>query len=183
MGAKYSEIPQNLQDFINEQKVFFVATAANKSRINLSPKDTNSLKILNKNRVIWLNLTGSGNETAAHLQSDERMTLMFCSFSGKPMILRLYGNASVLHKNDKNWQSLYQLFPPNIGARQILDLQVDLVQTSCGMGVPLFTYQGQRQQLDNWAEKKGQSGIKQYWQDKNSISLDGVATHIKDKNL
>lgn len=183
MGSKYKEIPENLQVFINAQKLFFVATVSEKNRINLSPKGSDSLRLLSKNRVAWLNLTGSGNETAIHIEQDGRMTIMFCAFEGNPMILRLYGKAIVIHKNDEAWDSLYSLFPPNVGARQIFDLQVDLVQTSCGMAVPFFDYQSQRRQLDDWADKKGEVGIAQYWQDKNAFSLDGVPTKIKDKNL
>ncbi|KAA0446103.1 MAG: pyridoxamine 5'-phosphate oxidase family protein [Candidatus Thioglobus sp.] len=182
MGEKYQEIPKNLQDFIAAQKLFFVATASAKSYINLSPKGSDSLRVLSKNRVIWLNLTGSGNETAAHAE-DGRMTIMFCAFAGSPMILRLYGKATAVHKNDKQWAQLYSLFPANIGARQIFDLQVDLVQTSCGMAVPFFDYQSERHQLDDWASKKGGDGIAKYWQDKNAISLNGKPSKIKDKNL
>lgn len=98
------------------------------------------------------------------------------------MILRLYGNADVIHKNDSDWNELYSLFTPVPGARQIFDLSVDLVQTSCGMAVPFFDYVAEREQLKNWALKKGDAGIKQYWLEKNQVSLDGIATHIKDKN-
>lgn len=183
MGSKYKEISENLQVFINAQKLFFVATASEMSHINLSPKGSDSLRVLSKNRVVWLNLTGSGNETAVHAEEDGRMTIMFCAFEGKPMILRLYGEARAIHKNDKGWEELYSLFPPNVGARQIFDLQVGLVQTSCGMAVPFFDYRTQRHQLNDWADKKGELGIAEYWQDKNAISLDGKPTKIKDKNL
>lgn len=98
------------------------------------------------------------------------------------MILRLYGHAKVIHKNDAVWDELYSLFHPTPGARQIFDLAVDLVQTSCGMGVPLFEYVGQRPQLENWALRKGDTGIKKYWLQKNQLSLDGKPTHIKEKN-
>jgi hypothetical protein len=182
MGQQYTEISDNLRQFIEEQKMFFVGTASPGSKVNISPKGMDSLRVLGKNRVVWLNVTGSGNETSAHIQEDPRMTIMFSAFEGNPMILRLYGQASVIHKNDAQWNELYALFNPIIGARQIFDLAVDLVQTSCGMAVPLFDYVEERQQLNNWALKQGEAGIKEYWLKKNQFSLDGKPSHIKDKN-
>jgi len=182
MGKKYQEIPKNLEDFISKQKMFFVATADIDGRINISPKGLDSLRILDKNRVVWLNATGSGNETAAHMQNQSRMTIMFNSFDENPMILRLYGEAQTVHRNDKNWEELYSLFDPIVGARQIFDLSVDLVHISCGFGVPLYEYKGDRQTLKDWSEKKGEDGIQQYWHDKNQVSLDGKPINILDKN-
>ena len=183
MGTRHEKIPENLWQFINDQKIFFVGTATGDSRINISPKGMDSLRILDANRVIWLNVTGSGNETSAHIQEDCRMTLMFLAFEGKPMILRLYGTARVIHTSDQEWQELYARFDPLPGARQIFDLAIDLVQTSCGMAVPFFDYVGEREQLKDWATNKGPAGIKQYWQDKNNLSLDGKPTHIIEKSL
>jgi len=182
MGQRYFEISDKLKQFIEDQKIFFVGTATADSRVNISPKGMDSLRVLDKNRVMWLNVTGSGNETSAHIQETPRMTIMFTAFEGSPMILRLYGNANVIHKNDSEWNKLYSLFSPIPGARQIFDLTVDLVQTSCGMAVPFFGYVEEREQLKNWALKKGDSGIKEYWFEKNQISLDGNPTHIKNKN-
>lgn len=182
MGHQYAEISDKLNHFIEKQKIFFVGTATADSRVNISPKGMESLRVLDKNRVVWLNVTGSGNETAAHVQENSRMTIMFTAFESDPMILRLYGNADVIHKNDSAWNELYSLFNPVPGARQIFDLTVDLVQTSCGMAVPLFDYVAEREQLNKWALKKGEAGIKQYWLEKNQLSLDGIPTHIKDKN-
>ena len=182
MAQKFPEISDRLKAFISEQKIFFVATAAADGRINLSPKGMNSLKVLDKNRVIWLNVTGSGNETAAHVQENPRMTIMFMSLAGDPLILRLYGTAKAVHKNDEEWTALISEFPPTPGARQIFDLSVDLVQTSCGMAVPLFDYVAERDALKKWAEQKGEEGIKEYWREKNQVSLDGKATHIVEKN-
>lgn len=182
MGQQYSEISDKLKQFIEAQKIFFVATATENSRVNISPKGMDSLRVLDKNRVIWLNVTGSGNETAAHIQEKTRMTLMFTAFEGSPMILRLYGNANVIHKNDSEWNELYSLFDSMPGARQIFDLTVDLVQTSCGMSVPFYDYVRERDQLNEWASKKGAEGIKDYWEQKNQISLDGVLTDILNKN-
>jgi len=178
MGKKYNEITAELQAFIEAQKLFFVGTAAAEGRINVSPKGMDTLRVLDKNRVAWLNLTGSGNETAAHVQELDRMTLMFCAFEGSPLILRLYGNAKVIHMCDAQWQLLYPLFRPLPGARQIFDMQIDLVQTSCGMGVPLFDYAGDRQQLIDWAARKGDAGLRKYQEEKNRTSLDGKPTGI-----
>ena len=183
MGQKYSEIPDKLKQFIEDQKIFFVATAAADGRINLSPKGMDSLRVLEPNRVVWLNVTGSGNETSAHVQESPRMTIMFTAFKGRPMILRLYGDARVIHKNDGEWQTLYALFKPIVGARQIFDLTVDLVNTSCGMGVPFFDYVGDREQLNQWAAKKGEDGLQEYWRTSNQLSLDGKPTGIVDKNI
>ena len=182
MGQRYPDISDKLKQFIEAQKIFFVGTATADSRVNISPKGMDSLRVLDKNRVVWLNVTGSGNETSAHIQENPRMTLMFAAFEGNPMILRLYGNAKVVHINDPEWKDLYPLFNPIPGARQILDLAVDLVQTSCGMGVPYFDYVEERGQLNNWAIKKGEGGLREYWQEKNEVSLDNKPTHITKKN-
>ena len=182
MAHQYPDIPDHLKTFIGRQKIFFVGTAAETGRVNISPKGMDSLRVLGDNRVIWLNVTGSGNETSAHVQDNQRMTLMFAAFEGNPMILRLYGTARVVHKNDSDWKELYAWFHPMPGARQIFDLDVDLVQTSCGMGVPLFDYREERNQLGPWAENKGADGIEEYWREKNQTSLDGLPTHIMDRN-
>ena len=183
MGKQYTELTDKLTDFVKQQKLFFVGTATETSRINISPKGMDSLRVLNPNRLIWLNLTGSGNETAAHVQQHDRMTIMFCAFEGNPMILRIYGHARVVHLSDQEWENLYRLFKPLPGARQIFDLNIDLVQTSCGMGVPYFDFVAERGQLDEWAIKKGEDGIVQYWEQKNQYSLDGAPTHIVKKNI
>lgn len=178
MGQKYSEISTCHRQFIEAQKLFFVATAAGDGRINLSPKGLDTLRVLGPNRVVWLNLTGSGNETAAHLPESDRMTLMFCAFEGDPVVLRLYGHARLFHPRDPEWSGLAALFPSIPGSRQVVDMQVDLVQTSCGFGVPFFEYRGQRGQFEAWAEKKGRDGIEQYWRQKNQVSIDGKPTRI-----
>jgi len=110
MGEKFLEIPERQIDFINRQHMFFVATATADGRVNVSPKGMDSLRVLNANRVLWLNVTGSGNETAAHLQSKDRMTIMFCAFEGAPLILRLYGQVRMVVPSDAEWQALYGLF-------------------------------------------------------------------------
>lgn len=178
MGQKYSELSEKHVEFIAQQKLFFVGTATADSRVNISPKGMDSFRVINKKRVVWLNVTGSGNETAAHIQHNPRMTIMFCAFEGAPLILRLYGAAKVIHKTCADWQELQTLFPPLPGARQIFDLEVDLVQSSCGMAVPYFSYDGDRELLSDWAVKRGDEGIKEYWVQKNQFSLDGMPTHI-----
>ena len=154
MGQRYSEISDKLKQFIENQKLFFVGTATADSRLNISPKGMDSLRVLDKNRVVWLNVTGSGNETSTHIQENPRMAIMLTAFEGNPMILRLYGDAKVVHKNDREWEELFSLFNPIPGARQIFDLTIDLVQTSCGMAVPIYDYIEEREQLKNWAVKK-----------------------------
>ena len=178
MAKLYKHISPKLQQFIENQKIFFVATATADSRINLSPKGMDSLRVLDPNRVAWLNVTGSGNETAAHIQEHPRMTLMFTAFEDNPLILRLYATARAIHKDDPEWQLLFPLFRPLPGARQIFDLTIELVQTSCGMAVPLYDYVGEREQLNAWAEKKGEEGVEAYWKETNHTSLDGKPTRF-----
>ena len=173
MGKQLKEITASLKEFIENQKLFFVGTARSEGSVNVSPKGMDTFRIINSNKIIWLNLTGSGNETAAHLQENNRMTIMFCSFEEKPLILRLYGNAKIYHENDVEFQKQISLFPKHIGSRQIIEMDVDLVQTSCGFAVPLMEFKEERSQLTSWSEKKGEDGIKQYWKDKNSTSIDG----------
>jgi len=178
MGKQYSEIPQNIQEFIIRQKVFFVGTARNEGRVNISPKGMDTFRILNSKKIIWLNLTGSGNETAAHLIENNRMTIMFCAFEGKPLILRLYGNATIYHERDEAFQTFISSFPEQIGSRQIIEMDIDLVQTSCGFGVPSMEFKEERSQLNSWLEYKGKEGIKKYWKHINAESIDGFKTNI-----
>lgn len=178
MAKQYPQLTDTLTAFIARQKLFFVGTAAADGRINVSPKGMDTLRVVAPNRAVWLNLTGSGNETAAHLRELSRITLMFCAFEGDPLILRLYGRARALHPRDAEWDALLALFPNFNGARQIIDVAIELVQTSCGFGVPFLDFKSQREQLTQWAEKKGTTGIRQYWEDKNQISLDGKPTEI-----
>ena len=178
MGKQYTQLTGHLTDFITRQKMFFVGTAAADGRVNVSPKGMDTLRVVAPDRVLWLNLTGSGNETAAHLREQPRITLMFCAFEGDPLILRLYGRGRALHPRDAQWNTLLPLFPDLRGSRQIIDVTIDLVQTSCGMGVPFLDFKAQRDQLEKWAEKKGPQGIRQYWEEKNQLSLDGKPTEI-----
>lgn len=182
MGQRYSELSDEHIQFISAQKIFFVGTATSDSTVNVSPKGMDSFRVLSNTRIIWLNVTGSGNETSAHVQQDPRMTIMFCAFEGAPLILRLYGSARVVHKNDAEWNDLFSLLKPLPGARQIFDLSINLVQSSCGMGVPYFNYNGERELLSEWALKKGEGGLKRYWEQKNQQSIDGIPTYISEKN-
>jgi hypothetical protein len=179
MSKQYDAIPLAMQAFIKAQKIYFVGTAGCEGRVNVSPKGMDSLRILDEHTVRWLNLTGSGNETAAHVLENQRMTIMFCAFDEKPMILRLYGKAKTVHTTDEEWPQWAADFPEFPGARQIFELHIDLVQTSCGFAVPFFDYKNERAQLNQWAEKKGAQGIQQYWEDNNLISLDDRPTSLK----
>jgi len=164
--------------FIKRQPIFFVATAAADGRVNMSPKGLDTLRVVGPNRIVWLSLSGSGNETAAHLREQNRMTLMFCAFDGDALILRTYGTASTLHPRDAGWDELARLFPAMAGSRQIFDMTIDLVQTSCGTGVPVMAYQGQRgpDELLPFYEKMGPDGVQRYWARKNALSIDGKNT-------
>lgn len=181
MAKVFEEITPNLQAFIQQQQLFFVATAprSDQGHVNLSPKGLDSFRVLSPNRVAYLDLTGSGNETSAHLQENGRITLMFCAFTDKPMILRLYGQGrTVLPEHSADWQDLQPHFEAIVGQRQIVVADIHRVQTSCGMGVPLFDYQGQRDSLINWAEKKGTTGLTEYQITKGSQSIDGLLTPL-----
>lgn len=178
MGKQFSEISDNLQDFIKDQKIFFVGTAAQDGKVNVSPKGHNSLRVINSNKLVWLNLTGSGNETAAHLLKNSRMTIMFCAFEGSPMILRLYGQAKVYHERDDEFHNYISLFENNVGSRQIIELNIDLVQSSCGYSVPFMDFKEERDMLNAWSEKQGKKRIEGYWKEKNTKSIDGFETNI-----
>ena len=182
MSQRFNELSDKHVQFINEQKIFFVGTATANSRVNISPKGMDSFRVLSNTNVAWLNVTGSGNETSAHVQQDPRMTIMFCAVDGPPLILRLYGTAKVVHKSDPKWYELFSQFKPLPGARQIFNITIDLVQTSCGLSVPNFSYIGERELLSEWAIKKGEEGLSKFWKDKNQMSIDGLPTHIVDKS-
>lgn len=179
MAQQFGAIDDRRRAFIEAQHLYFVGTAAAHGRVNVSPKGLDTLRILGPNRVAWLNLTGSGNESAAHVLENPRMTLMFCSFEREPLILRLYGTAREVQSADADWAELYDLFEPQLGARQIFDVAVDLVQTSCGYAVPYMTFDKDRPMLDDWAAKKGPEGIVDYWQQKNLLSIDGMPTGLR----
>lgn len=181
MAKYYSELNPTLRQFIIEQKIFFTATAPQSGRINLSPKGIDTFRCLDDKTVAYLDLTGSGNETAAHLEENGRMTIMFCSFSEHPLILRLFGQGRVIHSFNDNWQDYYHYFIPTPGERQIIVLDITTVQTSCGTGVPIYELKEERSAIINWAEKKGKQGLNDYWKQKNLTSIDGLPTKLFDE--
>jgi hypothetical protein len=176
MGKTVDAVTPELASFIEQQHVFFVATAplAADGHVNLSPKGLDTFRLLSPTRAAYLDLTGSGNETAAHVAENERITIMFCSFAGGPMILRLYGRGRVVLPGTPEWAELAPLFPVFPSARQIVVADVDRVQTSCGFGVPAMEFAAERDMLQKWAEKKGPEGLAAYRREKNATSIDGL---------
>jgi hypothetical protein len=183
MAKQLPCIDASCRDFISRQRIFFAASAAPGARINLSPRGTDAFAVLDDRAVAYLDRTGSGNETAAHLKADGRLTLMFCAFDGPPNILRLYGRGEALRRESEAYRAiLMSAFAGKepAGARQIVRLHVDRVQTSCGYGTPLFDYRGERPSLDNWARAKGEEGLEAYRREKNAVSIDALPTGLFD---
>jgi hypothetical protein len=183
MAKFFDELDDFLTDFIAEQKMFFTASAPANGRLNLSPKGMDTFRVLSSSQVAYMNLTGSGNETAAHLAENGRLTIMFCSFTEKPLILRLYGTGQAIHSRDEGWAELAPLFPESVGNRQIIVMDIDSIQTACGFAVPFYKYQGEREQLSRWANNQGEDGIQTYWENRNQVSIDGQPTHILDARI
>ncbi len=181
MARFYPALEDKHRSFIAAQKLFFTATAPSGARINLSPKGMDSLRIIDAQCVAYLDLTGSGNETGAHLKHDGRMTMMFCSFDADPLILRLYGHGRVIRRQDSGWAEWRPHFVSLPTERQIIVLDIESVQTSCGYAVPQYAYRGEREVLMRWAEKKGTLGLLDYWREKNQISIDGLATGLLEE--
>jgi hypothetical protein len=180
MAQSYPVITDQLRAFIESQQMFFVASAplSAEGHVNVSPKGMDSLRVLGPLRVAYLDLTGSGSETSAHLLENGRITLMFCAFAGPPRILRLFGTGTAAVPGSPLWDELRPLFPDHPGARQIIVADIARVQTSCGFAVPLFDFVGQRETLTMWAEVKGDDGLETYRQEKNSRSIDGLPTPL-----
>ncbi|MGO9446809.1 MAG: pyridoxamine 5'-phosphate oxidase family protein [Thiobacillaceae bacterium] len=178
MARIYPELNDAHVRFIQAQHIFFSATAPQQGRINVSPKGLDSFRILSTRQVGYIDLTGSGNETAAHLRENGRFTVMFCSFDSEPLILRLYGHGVTIQRQNPAWPTLRPRFPDLPGERQIILLNIDGVQTSCGYAVPRMIYSGDRETLAQWAEKKGPTGLLDYWRDKNQLSIDGLSTGL-----
>ncbi|MFO1086764.1 MAG: pyridoxamine 5'-phosphate oxidase family protein [Reyranellaceae bacterium] len=180
MGKQFDRIGPEHRAFIDRQKIFFVASAAPMGRVNVSPKGLSSLRVLGDHDVAYLDCTGSGSETRAHLMASDnrRLTFMFCAFEGAPVILRLYGQGQSLMRGTPEYESLLPQFEEMPGARQIVRLAVDLVQTSCGMGVPLFDYKGERGSLVKYWTSQGIDNLRRYWGLKNTRSIDGLPTNL-----
>ncbi|PIE13862.1 MAG: pyridoxamine 5'-phosphate oxidase [Rhodobacterales bacterium] len=176
MARQFPALDAAQTRFIHEQHLFFVGSAAAKGRVNISPKGMDSLRVLGPNRIIWRNLTGSGNETAGHLLQENRITLMWCSFTKRPLILRCYGTARAVHVDEERFEMLNAHFPPHSGTRQVYDMAVDLVQTSCGYAVPFFEHMGERDTLTKWSEDRGADGLRAYWDERNGETIDGFPT-------
>jgi len=175
MGKLYSEMDDSLRAFIEAQRVFFVATApaGPDGHINLSPKGLDALRILGPRTLAYLDVVGSGVETIAHLRQNGRIVLMLCSFEGPPRIVRLYGRGEVLEPQDAAFPSLQRHFPAAPGLRSIIRVEVERIAESCGYGVPLFRFEGQRSHLAAWSERKGKEGLAEYQRQHNAASLDG----------
>ena len=178
MGKLFDAIDDPLREFIAAQRLFFVASApsGDGGHVNCSPKGLDTFRVLSPTRVAYLDLTGSGNETAAHLVQNGRITFMFCAFEGKPKILRLYGKGRVVAPDAPEWAELTPLFPELAGTRQVIVSDVTRVQTSCGFGVPEMQFLAQRDALVQWAEGKGPEGLRDYRERKNRTSIDGLPT-------
>jgi hypothetical protein len=178
MAKFYTHLDEQLRSFIDEQKMFFTATAPADGRINLSPKGMDTFRCLDGGRrFAYLDLTGSGNEAAAHLAENGRMTVMFCSFSESPLILRVYGRGRVVRPGDDEWAELRPHFPELPGERQIVVLDVESAQTSCGFAVPVYELKEERPMLVEWSLKKGEDGILAYRREKNQVSIDGLPAY------
>jgi len=166
-------------DFINSQKMFFVSTAPKDGKINLSPKGLDdTFKIIDENKILWLNYFGSGNETAAHLLEDERMTIMFCAYEGDANILRLYCTARAIQEKDKQWEEYIKHFPIQRAARQVFEVTIEYINNSCGMGVPLYDFKGQRTELTNYYDNSSKEDHIAYMKKHNQKSFDGKDTKL-----
>lgn len=176
MGKVYAEIDAALQDFIRAQHVFFVATAplSASAHINLSPKGLDTLRVLGPHTVVYLDYVGSGAETIAHLRENGRIVLMLCAFQGPPRIVRFHGRGEVLEPQDQGFEPLRGLFPSEPAGRTLIRIAIERIADSCGFGVPLYAFEGQRSQLPDWAARKGEDRILEYQKDKNRVSIDGL---------
>lgn len=181
MGKLYESLNPELQDWLRLQKVFFVATAplAQDGHVNCSPKGTDTFRIVSPNEVAYLDLTGSGIETAAHVQENGRIVIMFCSFAGPPKILRLYGRGKVIYPNDPHFARLTPLFVDHPGKRAIILVTLTRISDSCGWTVPLLDFVSERDMLDRWTEKQGAEELRAYRAAKNASSIDGIPGYLQ----
>jgi len=183
VAKQFPDINEAHRDFMERQKIFFVASAAAGTHVNLTPRSTDSFRVIDHQRVAYLDRTGSGNETASHLNNGGRLTIMLCAFDGKPLIMRLFGQGIVHHRASDSFRDLLAEHfggTAPLGTRQIVTLDVDMLQTSCGFGVPLFDHTGERPTLDRWTEAKGEDGLLAYQRLKNQTSLDGLPSGLFD---
>ena len=181
MGKFFHTLTPAHGEFIAAQRVFFVATAPASGRVNLSPKGLDTFRTLTPARVGYLDITGSGNETAAHVRENGRVTFMFCALAGDPLILRVYGRGRIVRPRHAEWAELRPLFgPARPGERQLVLVEIESVQTSCGFGVPLYEYAGDRTLMADWACRKGEAGVAAYQAEKNTRSIDGLPSGILD---
>jgi len=176
MGQVHDAIDDRLAEFIRAQRMFFVATAplGADAHVNLSPKGLDTFAVLDPHTVAYLDLTGSGVETIAHLRENGRITICFCAFEGPPKILRLYGRGTVIPAGDPVFASLAARFSPHIGVRSVIRVAVTRIADSCGYAVPEYRFVGQRRQLGQWAERKGADGVRAYREERNRASIDGL---------
>jgi len=180
MAKFYESITPHIQDFIHAQHMFFVASAplVDSGHVNISPKGHDSFRILSETQVAYMDLTGSGNETSAHITENGRITIMFSAFEGAPNIVRLFGKGRTVLPTDAEWDSLIAHFTPQLSTRQIIVVDVHMAQTSCGYAVPFMDYIGERDTLTKFAEAKGEEGILEYRREKNSLSIDKLPTPL-----
>ncbi|MCC3372797.1 pyridoxamine 5'-phosphate oxidase family protein [Cohnella sp. REN36] len=177
MGKLYPRLEPEHEQFIHRQHLFFVGSAPADGHVNLSPKGYDAFRVLSPTSVAYLDLTGSGNETSAHLKDNGRITLMFIAFEGPPMVLRLYGTGRTVLPDMPEWETLIPHFEPLPGARQMIVADLHAVKTSCGYSVPFFEYAGERDTLKRWANQKGDA-IGAYHLEKNAVSMDGIVTPL-----
>lgn len=183
MARFFDTLTPSHLEFIAQQKIYFVASAPQRGRVNLSPKGMDTFRVLSTSRVGYLDATGSGNETAAHLADNGRVTIMMCSFTTAPLIFRVYGRGRVVHDRDPDWSQLRPLFGPAMpGERQLVIAEIESIQTSCGFGVPFFDYRGERDTLVDYAVRKGPDAMAAYRAEKNLRSIDGLPTGLLETN-
>src|SRR6478672_3866037 len=176
MGKIYESIDEKLRAWLSAQKVFFVATAplSAEGHVNCSPKDGESFRVIDERTVAYLDLTGSGVETIAHVKENERIVLMFCAFTGGPKIVRLHGLGTIIEPNHPEFDQIRALFPPTIGIRSFIKVHLNRISDSCGYGVPLYEFRGHRSQLEAWAEHQGEDSLFEYRVKHNSRSIDAL---------
>jgi hypothetical protein len=177
MEKTIGTISAELQGWLEAQHVFFVATAplAADGHVNCSPKGCDSFRVLNEREVAYLDYTGSGIETIAHLQENGRIVIMFCAFEGPPKIVRLHGVGSVVYPSDEAFDELSKRFPNSSGMRAFIRLKLTRVATTCGFGVPLMEFAGERDTLTKWCQTKGPEGLAAYREEKNAVSIDALS--------